>query len=482
MIHPLSADEIKRFIPLQTPGPFDHDQRMPGPPVTIDLSLPDRCIALLGDRGSGKTTLLRWLAATASNQIILLDDVDSAEAESWAREFPASRIFATTTTWIPGFITREILPFGQPEIWTYLQSQRELRGVLERNPELMDLAATPAILAEMANMAARAVQFPQQRAELYAWVVKRLGPIAHPAIRLFVECCQLKTPPTDRERLCLFGAIEWARGGKTAVDQLVATACAAIRPPVECVANLYALESDLIPVGYRIESDEYRSMVLAMTALFEDTLEAAAIPLRTKVAAAEALGRAGDPRLRLPSAPDYWARIDCLEFGRFPVTVHEFAEYVRATGYNPDYWAKQQAHPSRPVTGVNWFIAQDYCHSIGGRLPEEAEWMRSLAGRYAWGDDEPDPGRGNFNSLGLNVPTPVGLFPRGNNRVAGISDLQGNVWEWTATGATAGDYAGMKIQLGNSCHGYPGKIRGWNDGARGHEVIGFRCVRDIPLL
>ena len=80
------------------------------------------------------------------------------------------------------------------------------------------------------------------------------------------------------------------------------------------------------------------------------------------------------------------------------------------------------------------------------------------------------------------MPTPVGLFPRGNNRVAGISDLQGNVWEWTATGATAGDYAGMKIQLGNSCHGYPGKIRGWNDGARGHEVIGFRCVRDIPLL
>jgi hypothetical protein len=114
MIHPLSAAELKRFMPLQTPGPFDNDQRMPGPPVTIDLSLPDHCVALIGSRSSGKTTLLRRLATAASEELILLDDVNAAEAESWAAEFPGRRIFATTTKAIPGFITREILPFSQP--------------------------------------------------------------------------------------------------------------------------------------------------------------------------------------------------------------------------------------------------------------------------------------------------------------------------------------------------------------------------------
>jgi ATPase subunit of ABC transporter with duplicated ATPase domains len=121
MTAPLSPAELERFIRLQTPGPFDHDWHMPGPPIALDLSLPDQRVALIGDRGSGKTTLLRWLAATAPESILLLDDVNPAEAEARAAEYPGRRIFATTTKAIPGFITREILPFTQSDIRAYLQ-------------------------------------------------------------------------------------------------------------------------------------------------------------------------------------------------------------------------------------------------------------------------------------------------------------------------------------------------------------------------
>jgi len=470
------------MIPLKTPGPFDHDYRVPGPHIPIDLDLPDHHTALIGARGSGKTTLLGWLAGQDKN-IITLDDTTPEEAQEWADEFPSKRIFAVVNTAVPGFTSREILPFGQSEISLYLKDQRELRAKLEQHPALMELAATPAILAEISRMDRQGVRFPQQRAQLYAWILDRLGPIDHPAIRTYRECLSLKTIPDDAERFSLLGAIEWARNGKSAVDSLVDTACSSQRPAVETVANLYALETDLMPLGYRIESPTYQQMVQSMTMLFDDTPESAVIPLRTKVAAAEALGRAGDPRLRLPSDPGYWVSIDSgLEIGRFPVTVYEFSAFVQATGKQPEDWANQMLHPSRPVAGVDWYIAGDFCRWAGGRLPEEQEWMRTLAGRYAWGDEDPGPQHGNFNFHGLNCPTPVGLFPRGNTPQSGIADLQGNVWEWTATAAEKADDDVSKILLGNSCRGYPASIRGWNFAGYRHEVIGFRCVRDVRSL
>jgi formylglycine-generating enzyme required for sulfatase activity/energy-coupling factor transporter ATP-binding protein EcfA2 len=114
-------------------------------------------------------------------------------------------------------------------------------------------------------------------------------------------------------------------------------------------------------------------------------------------------------------------------------------------------------NPLAPVVGVCWFEAEAYCnwlaHELGKpiRLPTEEEWERAARhtdGReYPWGETF-DRNRlnsaefwGGKNDLdwrqwvddkGYEAAsmTIVGQFPDGNS-IAGVSDLSGNVWEWT---------------------------------------------------
>lgn len=75
------------------------------------------------------------------------------------------------------------------------------------------------------------------------------------------------------------------------------------------------------------------------------------------------------------------------------------------------------------------------------RLPTEQEWERAARGikgrEYAWGDkfdkdrlnNQDFWGKFDFDVMSTTV---VGQFKDGNTR-DGISDLSGNVWEWTAS-------------------------------------------------
>ncbi|MRV72485.1 SUMF1/EgtB/PvdO family nonheme iron enzyme [Duganella sp. FT92W] len=150
--------------------------------------------------------------------------------------------------------------------------------------------------------------------------------------------------------------------------------------------------------------------------------------------------------------PQHWIGIDYpFALGRYPVTVGQWRQFARATGWesqsDTDWsapgFAQQDDHP---VVGVSWFDAQRYVAWLSEktgqqyRLPSEAEWEYACrAGSksaFSFGDDiSTDQANfdGNF-TYGSGVKgvfrqgtTPVGSFPP---NAWGLFDMHGNVWEW----------------------------------------------------
>jgi hypothetical protein len=213
-------------------------------------------------------------------------------------------------------------------------------------------------------------------------------------------------------------------------------------------ALLGAMMRDLEPLKYKPSDPRLQRMARAVMGIFDKGLSAA-VPLKVRVEAAEALGRVGDPRLRennwvrIPAGSfvmreggkEHEVEMDAFEIGRYPVTVEEYSRYIEKGGRKPWDWEYQVQYPNRPVVNVSWEEAAAYCAWAGVHLPTEAQWERAARGQegrpYPWGKEEPDRERANYWDSDIRSPTPVGLFPAGATP-DGIHDLAGNVWEWVA--------------------------------------------------
>lgn len=323
-----------------------------------------------------------------------------------------------------------------------------------------------------------------------------------------------------REVALLLAGVLGMKQGKEKVDGIVSAILNRTGPGLPKQARSAGLIGrmvrDLRPIDYQPRDPAYAKLHEQVKAIFEPG-RTRGIPLADRVAAAEALDQApaSHSRLLTPGDKRYWVKIpggtftiggdreahrslpaarvtlDTFRIGKFPVTVWEYAGYLRdpacpGTG-PPKDWDTQSLHPGWPVTGVAWDEARRYCQwasekwAIRCKLPTEQQWeaaARDAAGRiYPWGPEEPDEHRANFSELNVGAPTPVGMFPDGNTP-DGVADMAGNVFEWTlskfdkdTTVLRGGCWDSLSRYLRAACrYGY--EPEDWSD------FIGFRCVRE----
>ena len=173
-----------------------------------------------------------------------------------------------------------------------------------------------------------------------------------------------------------------------------------------------------------------------------------------------------------------------LALGRYEVTVGEYRAFASATGGGAggrcaggDSWRNPGFRQTdrHPVTCVNWDDAQEYVSWLSRttgatyRLPTEEEWGRAAAGSQ--------PG---CDRLGRGT-RPDGTCPVGSSGAngAGLSDMVGNQWEWTAD-CWEGD-CGRRVLRGGSWGDLavvlrPG-ARDWDRAGDRIDGNGFRVAR-----
>ncbi len=197
-------------------------------------------------------------------------------------------------------------------------------------------------------------------------------------------------------------------------------------------------------------------------------------------------------------------RIARLAFDLTPVTNQQFAEFLKASGYQPRHSENFLKHWSggvppagkedHPVVYVDLTDARAYARWAGKRLPTEEEWQYAAQGPdgrvFPWGN-QMEAGRCNGGEGGGT--TPVRQFPEGRSPF-GVYDLCGNVWEWTESERTDGRTRFCIVRGGSFYHA---QGSGWymDGGPRPVDfaakflllwpgldrcaTVGFRCVLDL---
>lgn len=155
---------------------------------------------------------------------------------------------------------------------------------------------------------------------------------------------------------------------------------------------------------------------------------------------------------------------------RYKTTNAEFAEFVRAGGYDdPSLWSEagwnwiREAGIRHPRfwrrDGESWLCrtmfadvpfqpawpvyvshseASAYARWKGKALPTESQFHRAAYGtagpeerQFPWGGEAPQARHGNFNFASWD-PAAVDAYPEGDSAF-GVRGLVGNGWEWTST-------------------------------------------------
>ena len=245
----------------------------------------------------------------------------------------------------------------------------------------------------------------------------------------------------------------------------------------------------------------------------------AAEPAVTVLLHQDVAGRDGAPLILIPAGPFFMGsetgqederpihriELDAFYIDKYEVTVSRYTRFLRAQSPDrPFLWkqATEGAQGQKPVIGVDWFDAKEYCEWVGRRLPTEAEWEKAARGddqrTYPWGNEPPTSAHataGQRTWSGYETLGAVGSHARGGSPY-GVAGLAGNVWEWIADWydqtyyATSpeknprGPKAGpLRVLRGGAWNNDATMIRAtnraaYNPAARRNDV-GFRCAMNI---
>jgi formylglycine-generating enzyme required for sulfatase activity len=139
--------------------------------------------------------------------------------------------------------------------------------------------------------------------------------------------------------------------------------------------------------------------------------------------------------------PQHSVTLPAYEIARYPVTVAEYACFVRSGHPAPMAWQTQVSKLDHPVVRMSWHDAVAYTAWLSERtgerwrLPTEAEWEKAARGTdgriYPWGDTF-DSARCNTYESGIRATSPVGSYPSGASPY-GVQDMAGNVSDWTGS-------------------------------------------------
>jgi len=197
---------------------------------------------------------------------------------------------------------------------------------------------------------------------------------------------------------------------------------------------------------------------------------------------------------------------------KYPVTCSNYSVYLAASSYKPKdpynwikNWNGSSAPPQElsdvPVTYVSLNEARAYCKWIGARLPHSWEWQYAAQGTdgrvYPWGNEK---NQSRFPILHTGSifggPEAVTAHAPAGDSPFGVSDLVGNVWQYTDE--FQDDHTRAVVVRGGSNYRPSGshwyfpqaleldthnKYFLMNDRYERAGTIGFRCVTDaVPEL
>lgn len=198
----------------------------------------------------------------------------------------------------------------------------------------------------------------------------------------------------------------------------------------------------------------------------------------------------GDDAGGFDERPVHRVAVGPFLLGRFPVTVQEYAAYLREyRAAEPRFWHDPRFNDQlQPVVGVSWFEAVAYCEWLSAvtgktfRLPTEAEreWAArggQAAARYPWGDEEPPlVGAWAPGAAGQDRPVPVSAAaPNGY----GLCHMGDNVHEWCSDWWDPEYYARSPVE--NPMGPATGTRRASRGGAWRHHLRFSRCAARSSL-